>query len=291
MKNPVSIIQNSWRKNWPEIHCGLTGGLPGFLFANTPKAYAPGVPVFCYHVVNKDSFDKDLAFLKNNGYTTLTADQLLDHIEQCSTAPTRSVVLSFDDGAMNLYDTAYPLLKAYDYKAVAFVCPGLHREHNEPGEDSPTSLCSWAQLKEMHDSGHVDLQPHTMGHCYIPHWPRPLPLAGVDTSLVEARRPDVGSLADDLRRAKDELDRRLKKDTQHLAFPQYDGTRQAIQAGQEHGYRGFWWGVLPGRPMNRPGDPTDHIVRVSGEFVRRLPGEGRVPLSRILKARYLKSHA
>ena len=122
----------------------------------------------------------------------------------------------------------------------------------------------------------------------IPDWPKPLPLAGVDEAATDERRPIVSTLAGDLRTAKDQLDQRLGKDTRHLAFPQYVGTDSAIQTARNIGYRGFFWGVLPRRPLNRPGDPPDHIVRISGEFLRRLPGEGRLKLSQILRNRYGK---
>jgi peptidoglycan/xylan/chitin deacetylase (PgdA/CDA1 family) len=311
LSNPLTLVANTWRKNWPEVRCGLTGGLPGFIFAGSPRPCDPGVPVFCYHVVDHDTFREDLVFLTRNGYTTLTADQLLNHIQRRTAAPPGSVVLSFDDGPSNFYDTAFPLLREFNCKAVAFIVPALHREGNEPDDNPAGGLCTWPQILEMHGSGLIDFQPHTDSHRYVPRWPRPLPLAGVDPAIVERRRPKPAPLAEDLRRCKDELERRLNKTVRHLAFPQYNGTDQAIQTARDIGYHGFWWGVLPGRPLNRPaapgtpdstdslsphgpngapGAPADRIVRVSGEFVRRLPGHGRVSLGRLLRSRYISRY-
>ncbi len=291
MSNPLTAIGNSWRKNWPEVHCGLTGGLPRFLFSRNPKPCDPGVPVFCYHVVSADIFRDDLSFLKHNGYTTLTADALLDHLEGRQAAPPKSVVLTFDDGHANLHDTVFPLLCEFGCKAVAFVVPALHRDDNGPGDNPAVGLCTWPQIREMHDSGAIDFQAHTNSHRYIPDWPRAVPLAGVDPGLVERRRPEPTGLVEDLGGSKAELELRLEKAVQHLAFPQYNGTDQAIRDARELGYRGFFWGVLPGRPVNYPGDPADPIVRVSGEFVRRLPGVRRATLGQILKSRYGKRFA
>jgi peptidoglycan/xylan/chitin deacetylase (PgdA/CDA1 family) len=288
LSNPLTLIGNTWRKNWPEVHCGLTGGMPGFIFRKNPATCDPGVPVFCYHVINEQTFRSDLSFLTHNGYSTLTADALLDHVEARQAAPPRSVVLSFDDGQQTLHDTAYPLLCEFDFKAVAFICPGLHREPNDADAQPTGGLCDWGQIKQMHKSGHIDFQPHTDSHRYVPSWPRPLPLAGVDEAVADQRRPGETPLEEDLRRAKEVLEQRLGKTTQHMAFPQYYGTEPAIRTARDIGYRGFWWGVLPGRPMNRPGDPADHIVRISGEFVRRLPGEGRINRLEVLRKRYGK---
>jgi len=289
-----TTIGNTWRKNWPEVHCGLTGGLPGFIFSHSPDPLTQGVPVFCYHVIDEPTFRADLSFLSSNGYTTLTADALLDHLQAREAAPPRSVVLSFDDGQQTLHEVAWPLLKEYGHKAVAFICPGLHREPDHAEADaaggaaeiSGGGLCDWRQIQAMHDSGHIDFQPHTDSHRYIPDWPRPLPLAGVRDDVTDRRRPAEVSLADDLRRAKAQLDQRLNKNCQHMAFPQYHGTDAAVQTARQIGYQGFWWGVLPNRPMNQVGDPPERIVRISGEFVRRLPGENRVGLTSLIKARY-----
>lgn len=284
--NPLKVVGNTWRKNWPEVRCGLSGGLPGFIFSKSPSGFDPAVPVFCYHVVDEHTFRADLSFLKNNGYTTLTADELLGHLESRIAAPPRSVVLSFDDGQLSLYRVAYPLLKEFGFKAVAFICPGLHRDRDADDAQPDGGLCDWQQVREMHESGCVDFQPHTDGHRYVPQWPKALPLSGVDPAVADRRRPPAATLAEDLQQSRAKLEQRLGKTAVHLAFPQYYGTDAAIGEARRAGYRAFWWGVLPGRPMNRPGDPADRIVRISGEFVRRLPGDNRVGLGNILRTRY-----
>lgn len=287
MNRPLSLISNTWRKNWPEVHAGLTGGLPRFVFSRQPEPLGHSIPVFCYHVIDAPTFRADLAFLNDNGYTTLTADDLLEHLEQRKPVAEKSMVLSFDDGQRTLFDLALPLLKEYNHRAIAFICPGLHRE---PGEETGDGgLCDWSQIHRMHDSGHVDFQPHTHSHRYIPDWPRPLPLAGVEDAVTDRRRPPEVSLQDDLRAARQAIEDRLDKTARHLAFPQYNGNDDAIAAARALGYEAFYWGVLPGRALNEPApdhDATNRIVRISGEFVRRLPGRSRVPLKNILSQRY-----
>jgi hypothetical protein len=113
-----------------------------------------------------------------------------------------------------------------------------------------------------------------------------LPLSGVSNEVADLRRPPAAEMAEDLRRAKQALENRLGKTVQHMAFPQYDGTESAIHIACDVGYQGLWWGVLPGRPLNRPKGPPDHIVRISGEFVRRMPGDGRAKLRDLARARY-----
>lgn len=265
--------------------------MPKFIFSKQPRPLGVGVPVFCYHVIDEPTFRADLSFLSQNGYTTLSADDLLAHLTRAQPAPDNSVVLTFDDGQRTLCDVAFPLLKEYNHKAVAFICPGLHREPDAPDAQPDGGLCDWQQIIEMHDSGLVDFQPHTNSHRYIPDWPRPLPMAGVDESVADQRRPPEAALQDDLREAKQTLESRLRKIAKHLAFPQYDGIQDAVTTARALGYRAFYWGVLPGKALNRPGDDSDasdRIVRVSGEFLRRLPGEGRINLRHLLGKRYGK---
>jgi hypothetical protein len=94
----------------------------------------------------------------------------------------KKVVLTFDDGAKSLWHTAYPLLKKYDMKAIAFVIPGrishgpkdstmwpVTRAQRELFSDKNTSaqMCNWEELSEMENSGHVDIQSHSFYHALV----------------------------------------------------------------------------------------------------------------------------
>jgi len=280
----LSGVASSWQKNWPEVWCSIRGGMPPFVFFANPKPIESAVPVFHYHVVDTHDFEDDLKFLQRNGYGAATADELVDHLQGRRPLGPEHVVLSFDDGPVNLYHAAYPLLRRYGQRAVTFIAPGLHPEASE---DSRTDrLCTWEEIREMHDSGVIDFQSHTYEHRYVPRWPQPWPLTGVDDALVQGARRAALPLEEDLRQARREIERRLDKRVEHLAFPNYRTTPQASAIALRVGYRGLWMGTLPQRPWNAPGDRVDCIVRLSGEFLRRLPGRGRRSLPAILRDRY-----
>ena len=282
----IQKLRASWEKNWPEIHCALRRGLPQFLLSKSPRSPLQGIPVFCYHIPDAAGFEADLRYLRHNGYNTLTGDQLVSHLSGQQPAPPNSVVISFDDGSVEMYRTAFPLLQGYGFTAVAFIAPAFHE--NVPQGADHGRVCTWDELSEMHESGLVDVQSHTFEHRYLPRWPEPRELCGIVNGQAIALPDQSMSLSEDLARAKLTIENRLGKDVRHLCFPCYDGTAEAITAGKEVGYESFWWGVLPGVPDNRPGaDAALKIVRVSGEFLRRLPGEGRVSLGSIVGARHL----
>ena len=278
-------LQGMWEKNWPEVQAAMTGGLPEFVLSARPSELKHNVPVFCYHVVDAPSFEADLDFLADNGYTTLDADSLLAHMEGSSNVPERSVVLTFDDGAENLYKVVWPALCRRGMQGVAFIATRFHPDGNEAV--GPQGLpCSWSQIRRMHESGVLDFQSHTHEHRYVVRWPEHIELSGASASAVAALVEPETTLEDDYRRARDILQERLGKEVRHLCFPKFNGTPEAVVVARNCGYRACWWGVLPRIPDNRRGGSPEQIVRIGGEFLRRLPGKGRRSISEILYERH-----
>lgn len=290
MSTVGAALQHMWEKNWPELHAAATGGLPRFIIARRPREFDSGIPVFCYHVVNAEAFEADLEFLARNGYITITADALLDHLEQRRPVPSSAVVLTIDDGARNLYEVAFPLLQGYGMKAVAFIATQFHQEEVDDSSHTRQNHLlyplSWSQIRSMHTSGSIDFQSHTHGSRYVPRWPEAAGLEGSASEVVHALRGPALTVAEDFRLAKEILECKLNKTVRHLAFPRFDGTAEAVRIGRACGYEAFWWGVLPHRPSNRPGQSPLYVTRIDGRYLRRLPGVGRVPLSRVLRTRY-----
>jgi peptidoglycan/xylan/chitin deacetylase (PgdA/CDA1 family) len=284
----MTFLRRRWEKNWPELSAAVRGGCPAFVFSHRPPELGSAVPVFAYHSVEPARFEADLRFLQLNGYVTIGADALLDHLLERRPAPERAVVLSFDDGAANLHRVVFPLLRAYAQTAVAFISPHFHFNSLRLPADATARPCTPAEIREMHASGLVDFQSHTLEHRYVPRWPEAAPLAGIAPRFTRFR-DRAFALADDLRLSREMLEAELHKRVLHLAFPRYDGTPEAVRIGRGCGYRAFWWGLQPGQPENRPGDDASYVVRLSGEFLRRLPGRGRAPLSSILGQRYAQA--
>jgi peptidoglycan/xylan/chitin deacetylase (PgdA/CDA1 family) len=314
----LRAIQRSWQKNWPELRALARRELPGFVTEREPAPVGAAIPVFCYHIVDRAAFEADLTFLQRNRYVPITADALVAHLRGQRDAPKNAVVLTFDDGPANFYNVAYPLLKQFGMPAVAFIAAafpepppeveadghttphrtsashndGHHRQPARPADgrsNGHRAPATWAQLLTMQRSGLIDVQAHTFQHRYVPRWPEPRPLTGVDPRWVEPRRDPALSLHSDLLLSKTMLEAKLGKTVRHLAFPDYDGTPAAVREAKRLGYQSCWWGLVPGRAANRPGRSPYRIVRLSGEFVRRLPGKDRLPLRRILAQRYGQS--
>lgn len=100
--------------------------------------------------------------------------------------PERAVVLTFDDGMASLYSVAFPLLREFDFRAISFIIPGCipssapetptyedvqagRASHSDllRRESGAYPLCSWQEISEMHVSGFIDFQAHSMHHHLI----------------------------------------------------------------------------------------------------------------------------
>ncbi len=288
MKLPViSRLQRSWQKNRYEILGLVNGGLPRFVLSPQPAELGSGVPIFCYHTTTQAEFLLDLQFLQKNAYTTLSGDELLRHLTGERPAPERSVVLAFDDGARNFYQVVFPLLQRFQMRAMAFIASGMHFEAPPPGfETTADRPMTWSELRELHASGLVDVESHTYESRYLPQWPLPVALSGVNGRLEAVLRKAALPIEEDLRRAKLAIEAELPgKVVRHLAFPAYDGTDEAVEAAIRCGYSACHWGIRPGQPVNPPGTSPMRIARVSHEYLRRLPGVGRATFVSLIAGR------
>lgn len=118
-----------------------------------------------------DRFVALLSWLRQHDYKPVSIDDLLQAREGKKTLPDKAVLLTFDDGYRGFYSQVYPLLKAYGYPAVLAVvgswldaAPGETVDYG--GKPMPREkFLSWPQLREMADSGLVEIASHSYnGH-------------------------------------------------------------------------------------------------------------------------------
>jgi len=166
----------------PDLLAVAARNCPAFICDHDPAPLRDEVPVFTFHSVAPVTFEETLKFLAQNDYRTLSGKEFAAAISGETEIPERSVVLSFDDGRASLWTVAYPLLKKYGYQAISFIIPGCipdtRSRNSKTGEDPPGAapssnrspersdfpLCSWEEIREMHESGIIDFQSHSMYH-------------------------------------------------------------------------------------------------------------------------------
>ncbi len=103
------------------------------------SSYAVDVPVLLYHgIVTKpdrynmtaQTFSNQMLALKQAGYQTITLNDFYQFMNGTKKLPDKSFLLTFDDGRMDSYQGADPVLNALGFHAVMFVPTGdiLHKK-------------------------------------------------------------------------------------------------------------------------------------------------------------------
>ena len=72
-------------------------------------------------IIPTDKFSEQMKFLKENNYTTFTLDEVYNFFAGTIQVPKKSVVITFDDGYVDNYINAYPILKKYKFNATIFL--------------------------------------------------------------------------------------------------------------------------------------------------------------------------
>jgi peptidoglycan/xylan/chitin deacetylase (PgdA/CDA1 family) len=163
------------------------------------------LPVVTYHQVNnlpedimEQQFHAHMRFLAENGWRSIF---LTEWVEGRVEPDDKTVAITFDDGYLDNWVYAWPVLKKYGLKATVFVCTewpidaqparrnvedvwagrcdrsGLPADVSLwdanraciPNKGKCPHAMNWEELRAMRNSGLVDIQSHTRYHacCYI----------------------------------------------------------------------------------------------------------------------------
>jgi len=142
--------------------------------APTTAPRTADVPIIMYHLVTQSSkyigkfgitpadLESDLKYLKDNGYTTVVIQDLIDFVNNGKDLPEKPVMLTFDDGNGSDYHYLYPLLKKYDMKAVLCIMGKQSDDYTVLAQKQEGRFpnLTWEQINEMRNSGHVEIQSH-----------------------------------------------------------------------------------------------------------------------------------
>lgn len=237
---------------------------------------AKAVPVLMYHhvsptpglvTITPENFRAQMRWLAEHGYATIGCADLARFLAG-EPLPAKSVLLTFDDGYLDNYVYAHPILAEFGLKAALFLITGSIGEGPAracAGEgavpDTPSHgackeavqagradavMLRWSEIERMRAAGSFEFHSHTHSHT---RWDK-----------VEPDRPARDAkLAADLAQSRAELHERLGQATPHLCWPQgyhddgYVATARA--AGFTHLYT-----TLPGT-VAADADPL-HLRRI-----------------------------
>jgi peptidoglycan/xylan/chitin deacetylase (PgdA/CDA1 family) len=218
-----------------------------------------GVPVFCHHFLRQNTspfevvkilgalflnlpllddldvwtqtasaFEKEIVYLKEQGYTAIGVDELVAWRSGAIELPEKSVVITFDDGARSVLEIAYPILKRHGMKATLYIVTSRVGKKWE-GFD----VLTWDELWLLQSSGVFTIESHTHGlHHIVRSRAGHLP---VSIAMSEAGYRPPGSVSwheailDDLTTSRRLIAEHLGHDARHLAWP-YGGRNAELDS-------------------------------------------------------------
>lgn len=139
-------------------------------------AYSKKAVVLTYHHISKKSFsgititperfENDIKMLRDKKFNVISLRHMIYAMEGNEKLPENAVVITFDDGIESFYKYAYPILKKYNMPAAQFLITARNESYTQSkNELNPLSP---AEIKEMYESGLVDIQSHTNNsHEYV----------------------------------------------------------------------------------------------------------------------------
>ena len=109
-------------------------GLPAEVSAESlEKVRVVTVPILLYHSISSDSsansryavsvtdFKDQMEQLRYWGYSPITIKDLVDHIKKGHSLPRRPIVITFDDGYLEVFDNAFPIMESYGFTGTVYI--------------------------------------------------------------------------------------------------------------------------------------------------------------------------
>lgn len=190
------------------------------------------IPILNYHSISPggtsrffrftlplETFAQHMKLISDEGYTPLTVENFARSVRISSPLPDKPVILTFDDGFADFYESAFSILKEFRFPATLFVvtsniegtCEWLKPE----GEDNRRML-SWSQLNEIQKAG-IECGGHSSTHVHL------------DTVNQDIARQEITQ-------SKDILEQKLGSPVFSMAYPYGHYTRIVRQMVIEAGY-------------------------------------------------------
>jgi peptidoglycan/xylan/chitin deacetylase (PgdA/CDA1 family) len=201
----------------------------------------------------------------------LTADEFADFLAGKPTPP-KSILITFDDGYLDNWVYAHPVLQKYSMHAVLFLITGLIGEGAARGHagqadaqlpavhchlqskaliaagSSDAVMLRWSEVLAMKESGTFEFHSHTHTHN---RW----------DLIDESREICLQNLKQDLADSRQAMKHRLGSVSEHFCWPQGYFNRDYVELAQTSGFRYLYTTVAHGQ--NLVHTSPAHIFRVA----------------------------
>jgi peptidoglycan/xylan/chitin deacetylase (PgdA/CDA1 family) len=176
-------------------------------------------PAIRRYVATPETLEKELAWLKENGYVSVTMEDLASRLAKGTSLPPKPVVITFDDNWQSQYTYAVPLLKKYGFTATFYIWVSVVGLKNH---------MTWDEVRALGAAG-MQVGCHTWTHPYL------------------TKIKDDAVLAHEIAGSKQRIETEVGRPVTALAYPfgQYD--ERVAAAARAAGFttaRSTWPGVV-----------------------------------------------
>jgi peptidoglycan/xylan/chitin deacetylase (PgdA/CDA1 family) len=172
------------------------------------------------YAVSPAKFRRQMQCLKFLGYTPVSLDDLYsNYLNNDGELLDKPIVITFDDGYMDNYKNAFPVLTEYNFPAAIFMVSGFAETSNKwdiPNGYPEEPLMGWRELQEIVKGG-VTVGSHTVNHPRL-------------TQLVS------GEAKKEIEDSKKSLEDGLGMPINHFAYPYGDMSEPIVDMVKAAGY-------------------------------------------------------
>lgn len=138
---------------------------PTLVFNPSGKVVAP---ILLYHHIAETNnpnryyvppaqFEEQVAWLADNGYASITVTKLINTLVNGGELPARPVVFTFDDGDLDVYTDAFPIMKKYGFTGTFYIIAGWRNTKTVMTDDMLNEMIAAGWEIGSHSMTHVDL--------------------------------------------------------------------------------------------------------------------------------------
>jgi len=152
------------------------------------------LPILTFHSLDLHSsetsfppsvFKRRIVKLHEYEYRTVSLIDVVEYLLQAKSFPDKTLVITFDDGYVSVFDEAYPVLLEYGMPATIFLTVGemgASRLSDRLPSREGQSMLSWGQIREMKKNG-IDIGAHTVTHADLTS----LPVERVEEEILDSK--------------------------------------------------------------------------------------------------------
>ena len=123
-------------------------------------------PIESQYYIHPENFALQMKALDEWGFTPIPLSLLVKAINEGAELPPKPVVISFDDGRLDIYENAFPIMQIYDFPGVFYIISGGLGDEGLVGVDELQEMAAAGWEIGSHSNSHADLSKITEAASY-----------------------------------------------------------------------------------------------------------------------------